>query len=228
MAPIDPNDVEEVEVGASIFTVGMEVESGPFVRGPETPLPALGFSLGYNLATALETGGLDVADLHPPALASATRWELAGRVRVRHDEDLTVAALAATAPVGAAIGWAGDRAGGWLKAHGASPAIAERVLAAADRDHEFEHPSKRIGTRLSVRLRDGRVLAAESDAAHGCCQEPVADRLAVARSKFLAQAPPAGDQVEDAIAAWLGYEQMTAAELRGWRGLVPVPARGQG
>lgn len=224
MAPIDPREVEDIEIGASVFTLGMEAESAPFVQGPQTPLPALGFSVGYNVAAALETGGLDVADVHGPALASAERWELAGRVRVRHDEDLTVAALAATAPVGAAIGWAGERARGWLTSRGAVPAIVDRVLAAAGGDHDFDQPSKRIGAHLRVRLRDGRVLTAESDAARGCCQEPVTNRLALAEAKLLGQVPLIGD----GIVAWRRYEEMTAADLRGWRALDLVSAGGQG
>jgi len=227
MAPIEPGEVEEVEVAGSIFTIAMEAESAAFIRGPDSPLPALGFSVGYNLAAALQTGGLDVDDLHGPALASPERWELAGRVRLRHDEDLTVAALAATAPVGAAISLAGERARGWLTSRGASPGIADRVLAAATADRDFEQPSKRIGARLRVRLRDGRVLEAEADAARGCCQEPVADRLALAAAKFLAQASPTAGDGKKAIAPWLRYQEMAAAELRGWRDLDPVSARGQ-
>ena len=67
LAPIDLREVDEVLVGASVFTIGMEVESAPFIRGAATPLPALGFSLGYNVAAALEGGGLDVSDLHGPS-----------------------------------------------------------------------------------------------------------------------------------------------------------------
>jgi 2-methylcitrate dehydratase PrpD len=230
MAPLDPGEVEEVEVGVSIFTIGMEAESAAFVRGPDTPLPALGFSVGYNVAVALERGGLDAGDLQGPALASAERWELASRVRLRHDEDLTVASLAATAPVGAAIGWAGERARGWLTSRGASPGIVDAVLAATDRDHDFEQPSKRVGARVRVRLRDGRLLEAARDAARGCCQEPVDVRLALAGAKLtrlLGEGLPAG-ATTDPIAAWSRYEEMSAAELRGWRALDPILARRQG
>ena len=119
LAPIDLAEVDEVEVAASIFTIGMEVESAPFIDGPGSPLPALGFSLGYNLAVALETGGLSVDDLHGEHLASNARWAAAGRVRISHDDDLTVAALAATAP--SAPRWAGPRSG---RAGGLGPGAA--------------------------------------------------------------------------------------------------------
>ena len=197
LAPLDLAAVEDVEVGASVFTMGMEAESAPFIAGPASPLPALGFSAGYNVAAALESGGLGPADLEAPALESAARWGLAGRVRVVHDPELTVAALAATAPIGAALGWAGERARPYLDRRGGG-GLADRVLEAARAqldDPTFEHPSKRVGARLRVRLRDGRLLEVERDAARGCCQEPVADRVALAEAKFAAASgsTPPGD-----------------------------------
>src|SRR5258708_13766159 len=214
LAPLDLEAIESVEVAASIFTIGMEAESEPYVDGPRSPLPALGFSVGYNVAAALETGELRVEDLFGDALASSARWQLAARVRLIHDPDLTVAALAGTAPVGAAIAVAGERARAWLQGIGASAEMVDRVLAAAGGDRDFEHPSKRIGTRLTVWLRDGGTLVAQRDAAGGCCQEPVEARLALAETKYLSHATTGGvDYVEGARR----YELMTAEELRSWR-----------
>ena len=213
LAPVDAGEVESVEVAASVFTLAMEAESLPYINGPESPLPALGFSVGYSLATALETGSLDVDDLHGERLASSSRWELAGRVGLRHDPDLTVAALAAAAPVGAAIALAGERARAWLQARGASAEIVDRVLAEAVGDPEFENPAKRIGARVTVRLRDGRMLEAERDAARGCCQEPVAARLALAEAKYRAQA---GAGAEAYVAAAGRFDLMSATELKSW------------
>ena len=219
LAPIDLDEVDSVEVAASIFTLGMEAESAPYMRRSKSPLPAIGFSVGYNVAAALESGGLDVDDLHGERLASAARWELAGKLRLVHDVELTVRALSATAPVGAAIGRAGESARAWLLSRGATAEMVDRVLAAAAGDEEFENPSKRLGARVQVRLRDGRLITAERDAAHGCCQESVADRLSLAETKFVAQARPRiGARAEEDVEAVLRYEEMTAAELRRWRG----------
>src|SRR6202171_1924955 len=84
LAPVAAAEVESVEVAASVFTLGMEAESSPYINGSQSPLPALGFSVGYNVAAALESGGLDVDDLHGERLASAARWELAGKLRLVH------------------------------------------------------------------------------------------------------------------------------------------------
>jgi 2-methylcitrate dehydratase PrpD len=219
LAPIDLGEVESVEVGGSIFTLGMEAESAPYMRRSQSPLPALGFSVGYNVAAAMESGRLDVDDLYGERLASTERWELAGRLRLVHDPELTVRALSATAPVGAAIGRAGESARAWLLSRGATDEVVDRVLAGAAGDDEFEHPSKRLGARLRVRLRDGRMIEAERDAARGCCQESVADRLGLAEAKFLAQARPRiGARAEEDVENARRYEEMTAAELRRWRG----------
>jgi 2-methylcitrate dehydratase PrpD len=195
LGPIDLAEVEAVQLAASIFTVGMEVESAPFIEGARSPLPALGFSLGYNVAAALATGGLGVEDLHGEALASPERWRVAGTLKLEHADDLTVDALAATAPVGAAIAWAGERAREWLGSRGGSPELTDRVLAAAAAnldDPAFERPSKRIGGRLRVRMRDGGVLEAERDAASACCQEPVEARTRAAEAKYDAHVAPDG------------------------------------
>ncbi|MDP9326557.1 MAG: MmgE/PrpD family protein, partial [Candidatus Dormibacteraeota bacterium] len=212
LGPMDTADVEAVEVAASIFTIGMEVESAPFISGPSSSLPALGFSLGYNIAAALDSGGLSVDDLCAPALDDAARWELAARVSVSHDEELTVKALAATAPVGAALGWAGQRAREWLGSRGGSPELTDRVLAAVAataEDSDFTHPAKRIGARLRVRMRDGSVLEAEREAASGCCQEPVAERLALAERKYNENA--AADGAEEVRALGLAADYLRMA-----------------
>ncbi|MGB2938759.1 MAG: MmgE/PrpD family protein [Candidatus Dormiibacterota bacterium] len=212
LGPMDIEDIEAVDVAASIFTIGMEIESAPFISGPTSPLPALGFSLGYNIAAALAGGGLTVDDLSPPALDDAGRWALAGRVSVNHDEDLTVKALAATAPVGAALGWAGERAREWLRSRGGSPGLTDRVLAASATtalDTDFTHPAKRIGARLRVRMRDGSVLEVGREAASGCCQEPVAERLALAERKYDENA--ADDAAEEVRALGLAADYLRKA-----------------
>ena len=213
LAPLDLGEVDSVEVGASVFTLGMEAESAPYIRGPQSPLPALGFSVGYNVATALESGGLDVDDLHGERLASPARWATAGKVRLSHDPELTVAALAATAPVGGAIAVAGERARAWLQSRGAGAELVDRVISKSAGDPDFAQPAKRIGARLTVRLRDGRALEVERAAASGCCQEPVAARLALAEAKFGDQAGGAADAYVEGARA---FETMSATELHRW------------
>ena len=168
LGPMDLDTVEAVEVGASMFTLGMEAESARFLAGPATPLPALNFSLGYTIAVALQTGGVEPADFTPVATAGPDRWQVAGRVTALHDSGLTLAALAATAPVGAALAWAGERARPYLERRGAPPETVSRILEAAAEnldDPNFLRPAKRIGALVRVRLRDGRIVESGRGAA---------------------------------------------------------------
>jgi 2-methylcitrate dehydratase PrpD len=212
LGPLDLREVAGVAGEVSIFTLGMEVQSAPFVVGPDTPLPALGFSCGYNVAAALEGGSPGVDDLHGARLASAERWRVAGSLHLAHGEDLTVAALAATAPVGGAIAWAGERARPYLSKRGATDAMVDRVIRLAQEraDPALQHPSKRIGARLRVTLRDGTLLEAETDAATGCCQEPVAARLRVAERKL-------GDADQGLVARLRALPRLTPTELAALR-----------
>lgn len=184
-AGIEAGAVEEVVVEASIFTLRMEAEAAPFVRGPQSPLAALNFSAGYSVATALLTGDLRAEDFWGAPLRRQERWELAGRVRLAHDPGLTLRALSATAPVGAALAWAGGRGRAYLARGGAGEELADQVLAACARraPEHFVRPSKEVGARVRVRLRDGRELAAERLSARGACGESVESRAALASGK---------------------------------------------
>ena len=189
LGPIAPGEIASVGVAASIFTLGMEAESAPFIDGPASPLPALAFSTAYNVAAALLGGGLDVEDLHGPRLDSREPWRVAALTRVEHDAALSLSALAATAPVGAALAWAGEAALPYLTARGASAELAGRVLqqARTENDGTLEGCSKRVGARLRVTLRDGTVLESAREAAGGSCQETVEARVELATEKLRAQ-----------------------------------------
>jgi 2-methylcitrate dehydratase PrpD len=216
LGPLDLDEVAGVEARVSIFTLGMEAQSAPFLAGPQTPLPALGFSVGYNVAAALERGGLDVDDLHGPDLGKADRWRVAGAVRLEHDEELTVAALSATAPVGAAIAWAGASALPYLTDRGAGASLAARVIdQARAADPTFAAASKRIGARLRVSLRDGRILECRREAAAASCQESVSARLAAAGEKLRSQLERRPDAPAGLVDSYLNLAGLSAAEVRG-------------
>lgn len=213
LGPVELEEVERVEIGCSIFTLGMEAESAPFIAGPATPLPALNFSVGYSVAAALEDGSLEAGDFHPETVASEARWRVAGAVTLRHDPGLTLAALAATAPMGMALAWAGERARAYLERRGAPGELAGRVLAAAAEnlaDPEFRDPGKRIGADIVVHLRDGRRLESGRGAATGSCQESALERLRLVEQKLrrVASAPESHNELARRL------PELTAAEVR--------------
>ena len=109
-----PDTIDEVIVEASAFTTGMDTKSSPYIDGPLTPVSAIGFSVGYNVAVALTRGSLKTSDLSPGHIKEDSIWRLADRVHVKHDMSLTLNALQATAPIGEALRHAGNAATAWL------------------------------------------------------------------------------------------------------------------
>ena len=218
LGPLPLEEVESVTVAASIFTLGMEAESASFIDGPRSPLPALSFCTGYNVAAALARGGLDVHDLHGADLADPARWRVARLVRLEHDSALSLRALSGTAPVGAAIAWAGARALPYLVSRGAPPDLAQAVLDEARRENpgDLAANSKRVGARLRVTLRDGSVLEAGRDSASGSCQESVDARVDLASAKLRRQLAAGGvptGEIQARVDSHLALETLTSSAL---------------
>jgi 2-methylcitrate dehydratase PrpD len=195
------DQISAVEVDASIFTVGMEERSSPYVAGALSGLAALNFSTGYSVACALLRGRLDVVDFEAPRVAAEAAWRVAGLVRVRHDPALSRRALLAAAPVGAALRMAGREGAGWL-AGGADIPEEEAMALLGTPEAGFEDAEKAVGARLRVRFADGSELAAEVDIPEGAAgPDTRARHRAIARTKFTANAAPlCGADVAEALA----------------------------
>jgi len=180
-------DVREVIVHAGILTVAVDRRAAAHVRGPDSSVAALNFSVGYSVATALLAGGLTHHDFHFPALDRPDRWDLAGRVRVVHDDEITRRSLLATAPLGEALRQAGDeRARTWLAAQGGE-AAADLVAGLGPPSETFEDAEKAIGARVAVHLTDGRVLEETCDIPLGAVgPDSRRDHPRLVREKFLA------------------------------------------
>jgi 2-methylcitrate dehydratase PrpD len=204
----DPDEVEDVVVVASAFTVGMDARSAPYVCGPASPVSALTFSVPYPVATALLTGGFSPLDLAPPAVGERSRWRLAAKVRTVHDPELTRRALRSTAPVGGALRQAGPRAEAWLRTLGGDAAVG---LAAelGPPEQTFEQADKAVGARVVLRLRSGAHAEAARELALGAAGPATrAEHPRLAREKFVRTGGPV--EVADAFAE---LEQLRSDEL---------------
>jgi 2-methylcitrate dehydratase PrpD len=204
-------DVREVVVRAGILTLAVDQRAAEHVRGPGSTVAALNFSVGYSVATALLTGALTHHDFQPPALDEPDRWDLAGRVRLAHDDEITRRSLLATAPLGEALRQAGpQRARAWLVSQGGE-AAAELVAELAPPADSFEAADKAIGSRVEVHLADGRVLEERCDIPRGALGPASRDdHPALVREKFLAcGGSPA---VADAVAH---LDDLPAGEVEG-------------
>jgi 2-methylcitrate dehydratase PrpD len=211
LGELHPEDVAEVVVHGGILTVAVDLRAASYVEGPDSTVAALNFSVGYSVAVALLTGGLTHLDFQPPALDDPLRWELARRVRVEHDDELTRRSLLATAPLGEALRQAGaERARAWLVAHGGETA-GELVVDLAPPASSFEDAEKAIGARVEVHLTDGRVEEATVDIAVGAAgPDGRRDHPHLVRGKFLACG--GSDAVADAVGR---LEDLPATEVAG-------------
>lgn len=209
LAPLDVAEVAEVVVTSSLYTMVTDYRATPYLDGPRSPVSALVMSAGYLVATALLTGTVTAADLASPRLDDARRWELAGKVRLEHDESMTRELMRSVAPVGEALRQAGDRAGQWLAETGGQW-LVDLVGQPGPPSETFEHASKVTPARVEVRLRDGRRFSRELAIPVGAAGSP--DRQSHAkfvREKFLSVGgPPAA---ADALAE---LDDLTAGDLR--------------
>lgn len=172
---ISPDDVVSVDVWASLFTVAMDAHSAPYLDGPRSCISTLTFSTPFTVASAILAREFSPAQLKRHWIEDPKVWELAARVRSRHDVSLTLKSLKADIPIGAALrrtsrwqaaafGWslaatAFGRFGRWRQ-----PAtlhlVAGLTAAAGDnRALDFRSSTKPMGARVAIRMSDGRVLS---------------------------------------------------------------------
>jgi MmgE/PrpD N-terminal domain/MmgE/PrpD C-terminal domain len=203
-ADVAAADVAAIEVDAGVLTVAMEA------LAPDDPTTPAGvnFSTARSVAIALIAGTLTHEQLDPGWLSEhrAEIQELAARVNVRHDWDLTLETVRGPVEAGAStadVGW-----GGWLRVVRRLREL--RMPDALGRDElralvkrpdvrrELWRLARRRGRglesldtgamrmsfpcRLRIRLRSGRVLEVEG-LERGACGRPLEEQRAVVEEK---------------------------------------------
>lgn len=191
---LDPEQISEVEVTASLYTVMADLHAAGLLDGERSPVSALILSVPYTVATALLTGALTPEDFAQPALADRRRWDLAKKVHVIHDPEMTRRSLLCTTPFGEALRQAGPRAAPWLEEMG----VADLAQEIRQPGTTFENAAKITGARVEVRLADGRRHAREVAVPRGAAgSQTRADHAELVREKFLACGGP--PEVADAV-----------------------------
>ncbi|WP_411105012.1 MmgE/PrpD family protein [Streptomyces sp. cmx-4-9] len=158
LGPIRPEEVAEVVVEASLYTLFAGRRAAAYVNGPGSPLGALVLDTPYPVATTLLTGEFSVDDFASPALNDPDRWALADRVRLEHDTDMTRALFRSEAPFGEAVREAGDRAAPWIRGFGGQD-LLDMIGPSGPERHDFSRSTKATGARVTVRLTNGRTLS---------------------------------------------------------------------
>lgn len=167
-------EVASVDVWASLFTVGMDAHSAPYLDGPRSRISTLTFSTSFTVASAILAREFTPAQLKREWIEDPRVWELAARVKSRHDVRLTLEAMTADIPIGAALrriprwqaaafAWsiaatAFGRFGRWRRPE-TLRLIAGLTAAAGDhRPLDFKNSTKPLGARVEIHLSDGRSL----------------------------------------------------------------------
>jgi 2-methylcitrate dehydratase PrpD len=166
---IQPESVQSIDIWGSLFTTGMEAHVAPFL-GTSAPVAALTFSAAYAVACAVRYRECGPEQFEQFRVDDPQLRELLTRIRVRHDPNLTVKALLAEIPVGAALRAAGRRAtlrfllnaAGKLPQQRSVKHLLQRLrvvlsvtLAAHPRPLNFSAAEKCIGARVVVTTTDG-------------------------------------------------------------------------
>jgi 2-methylcitrate dehydratase PrpD len=203
-AEVAPADIASIDVDAGVLTVAMEALAPP---GLATPA-GVNFSAARSVAIALIAGTLTHEQLDPAWLYEqrAEIEELAGRVRVRHDWELSLETLRGPVEAGASTADVGPA--GWLRVARRlrelrmpavlGPTELRRLLSRADLRGELWRLVRTRGAgldrldtdamrmsfpcRLRIRLRSGGTLELEGGQP-GSCGRPLEEQRRVVEDK---------------------------------------------
>ncbi|HEV7767514.1 MAG TPA: MmgE/PrpD family protein [Thermoanaerobaculia bacterium] len=198
---VSADDALSVEVSGSVFTVGMDAHSAPYLDGARSRIATLTFSTPFVIASAILAREFTPAQLKRSWIEEPRVWGLASRVRSVHDVALTVEALQADIPIGAALRRVGPLQAAGFAWHLAGQAFGRagrirrlretlrlvRALAASAGETgamEFQLSTKPLGARVAIRVRDGRLLTRAVSIPRGFAGNPENAR-ALMREKFL-------------------------------------------
>ena len=211
IGPLRVQDVEEIVVEASLYTLFAGRRAATYVNGPGSPLGALVLDVPYPVATTLLTGGFGVDDFSSPAVDDAVRWELAGRVRLEHDTETTRELFLSDAPFGEAVREAGEASAPWLRGFGGDALVDLLGPLRAD-GRDFSRSTKATGARVTVRLTGGRTVTRSRLIPVGAAgPDTRANHSQMVQDKFLSVGGPR--QVADTVGS---LHRMRPAQVRRW------------
>lgn len=172
---IAARDVKSVDVWGSLFTVGMDAHSAPYLDGPRSRISTLTFSTPFTIASAILARQFGPSQLKRQWIEDPRVWALAASVRSRSDMSLTIEALTADIPIGAALrrvrrleaagfawsvaGTAFGRSGRWRHPAQVMRLVSGLVRAAGDsRPLDLPRSTKPLGARVVIGLGNGRTV----------------------------------------------------------------------
>lgn len=212
LGPVRPQDVAEIVVEASLYTLFAGRRASAYICGPGSPLGALVLDVPYPVATTLLTGEFGVEDFSSPRVDDAARWELAGRVKLEHDTAMTRELFASDAPFGEAVREAGPLAAPWLRSFGGDELVELVDSLGSGPAADFTGSTKATGARVVVRMTDGRTVTRSRLIPVGAAgPETRVQHTEMMRDKFLSVGGP--PRVAETVTS---LHRMRACGVRRW------------
>lgn len=185
LGPVRVEDLAEVVVTTSMYTLLVDQKAAEFIDTERSPVSALVFCTPYAVATTLLTGDLTAADFALPAVADPLRWQLAAKVRLEHDSQMTRESLLSEAPFGEALRQAGPRAAKWLEEVGGQW-LVELIGELPPPAPTFQTATKATPARLTLRMTNGQEHCRGLSIPRGAIgPELRMEHAAIVRDKFL-------------------------------------------
>ncbi|QLH19353.1 MmgE/PrpD family protein [Streptomyces sp. Rer75] len=204
------DDVSEVVVECSMYTLWAARKAEPYLNGANTPVGALVLTTPYPLATALLKGALSIEDFSHPAVDGADRWALAAKVRLVHDPEMTRTLMLGDAPFGEALRQAGALSTAWLHSFG-GPELADLVGPLDGPLDHFEDTAKPTPARVTARMIDGRSYTCQYSVPRGAIGPDLRARhQELVAEKFRGVGGP-----DTVITAWPQLAEADPARLAG-------------
>jgi 2-methylcitrate dehydratase PrpD len=212
-----PAEIDSVTVRGSLFATEVDERAAPYLARTDSPLPALSFTVAYNVAVALADGEHTPAQFDPDRVGDESVWRLADRVSLVHDERFTIAALESTVPVGAMLRRVGPgvlvyaaRTVGPVTTLANLPTLA-RFARKRPLPTTLSDADKRMGARVEVTTGSTtRVATVEHPT--GFAGHPLAEICDVARRKYREALVAAGVSTKAASRAVTDWTSLSPDE----------------
>ena len=200
---IRPQEVESVDIFASLFTLGMEAHSQPYLCGSQSLISTLTFSTAYGVASAIIYRALKPQHFSRESVANQSLWEITRRIRLHHDVRITIDSLKGDIPIGLALSRAGRLQAFFFtlglcnKALSKKPTLAHlaaklriatsmAACAAKSDAFRFVNSKKSLGARVEIHTTDRRTLVHAVSIPKGFAgQESWKSARAMMRGKFV-------------------------------------------
>ena len=194
---IEPRKVYAVHVGAGPHTLAMDARSAPFMRRGESLPSTLTQSVAWAVAAALVERELSPRQYGRDRIAGTAIWEIAAKVRLTLDDELTLRA----------------RERSPLRIAGDDGATAHLFDLANVDINAFKTT---LGARVRIELEGGRSFELEQQAPSGSGARPFDDRRKAVEDKFRRETRYTlrKERMEKAIDIVHHLEDATATQVR--------------